>query len=395
MSLAPLDPCFLLAYFAQDIVRIAIDISSATPRRTGIGTYTYEMVRRIVRDPAHEFSLLFNSLRQPAPEFPELALPHVRLLRTRVPGPLLVKSWQHLGVPKIERFSGAVDLFHAPATYIPPQRAGTRVATVHDLYFGGKGETQWLGDRYLRWTAIHALPHVDGIIAVSSLTAQQVKALPWFDGRPRPPEIRVIPHGVDEIFLAPQSEARIAEVHSRYGLPDRYILHVGSTGARKNTGLVLAAHEAAVQLAPDLVPPLVLAGAEQTPMRSTRTIATGYVARDDLPALYAGASVLLLPSRMEGFGMPIIEALACGTPVIASPQTGALEFLPAETVVAAPGNAEALGATIARLLMDRTRLATLRDNGRAAVAHLTWDASARATLDFYQHLGSISASKRA
>ncbi len=106
-------------------MRIGIDISSATPGRTGIGTYTYELVRRLVRCRDHDWVLLFNSLRQTPPDLPEFRAPNVKVLRRRLPGPLLLKGWQHLDLPDVESLTGGpVDLFHSPSTYVPPQRRG-------------------------------------------------------------------------------------------------------------------------------------------------------------------------------------------------------------------------------------------------------------------------------
>jgi glycosyltransferase involved in cell wall biosynthesis len=122
-------------------------------------------------------------------------------------------------------------------------------------------------------------------------------------------------------------------------------------------------------------------------------VKAGYVAQENLPALYTGASALVFPSRMEGFGMPVVEALACGTPVITTANVGALEFLPPDTVTVVPDDsADALADAIVGVL--RADSAAPRTARRAAVAGLTWEACARATLGFFEQVADFSASKR-
>lgn len=167
-------------------MRIGIDISSASPVRTGIGTYTYELVRRLLRHPEHEFVLLFNSFRQPPPEFPELQNSNVTLKRHRFPGPALVNSWQTLGKPDIESLVGPVD-FHSPATMLPPQHRGIRATTIHDLFFlrSDAGPQGALGGSLIRAMIDKHLGEQHLILVNSQSTAREVLAL---EGKGLPPD---------------------------------------------------------------------------------------------------------------------------------------------------------------------------------------------------------------
>lgn len=368
-------------------MRIGIDISSITAMRTGIGCYTYELTRRLLRCEKHQFVLFFNSLRNPLPDFPELHNANVTVRHFRIPGPLLLKSWQYINRPHIEWFVGPVDVFHSPATYVPPQRTGMSVTTVHDLYFDAKpGDTSWLGGKYLRWVLRNRLSNSEGLIAVSSLTANSLRTSL---GTPHP-DIAVIAHGIDDRFFAPVEAQQIRAVHNRYAIPDRYILHVGTHEPRKNIETLVKAHQIATGSSGRTVPPLVLAGAHGTNPGSERVFCPGFVADADLPALYAGAELFVYPSHLEGFGLPVLEAMAQRVPVICSHNVGALEFLPADSaIVVDPASPPSIADAISRCLeMPMETRARMVAATREIVNRMTWDLCAQLTLAYFESLCS-------
>lgn len=367
-----------------------MDISSAVPSRTGIGTYTLELARRLVRQTEHEFVLLFNSLRQPPPECPEFHATNVSFLRRKIPGPLLLKAWQHLNAPAIDRLTaGPVDVFHSPATYIPPQRAGARVTTIHDLDFlEYETDPAPLGNDYYRATLGRRLFEMDAVIAVSERTAGEIRRFAENLGK-TPPAIHVVPHGLDERFLSPPMESAIQEARRRYELPNRYILSVGG-GPRKNLKCLL---EAWRNLPGSIKATytLVLAGLDEMEKRgiaakSDPTVAPrGYIVQDDLPALYHGADLFVFPSRAEGFGLPLIEALACGVPAICSTEVAAVDLIPpgiAETF--RPDDPGALGEILERLLTAESHRSQMSERGLAAAAEFSWEKCANKTLRVYE-----------
>ncbi|MBX7245876.1 MAG: glycosyltransferase family 4 protein [Candidatus Sumerlaeaceae bacterium] len=367
-------------------MRIGIDISSASPVRTGIGTYTYELVRRLVRHSDHEFVLLFNSFRQPPPEFPELKNSNVTLKHHRFPGPALVNSWQTLGKPDIESLVGPVDLFHSPATMLPPQHRGIRATTIHDLFFlrPDSGPQAALGGSLIRAMIEKRLCDQHLILVNSQSTAREVLALEGKGLPPDPSRVVVTPLGVDERFFTRPDESNLREFRARHHLPDDYILHVGTREPRKNLDDLLAAYR--LLLASNrYLPPLVCVGSGNDSKQShTEIIFPGYIPDSDMPALYRSASLLVFPSRHEGFGLPILEAMASGVPVICSSAMGALDHISRDSVSILPDNSPTtIAAAIETLLGDSVTLQNQVSSGHQSARSMTWDKCAARTLEAY------------
>jgi glycosyltransferase involved in cell wall biosynthesis len=202
--------------------------------------------------------------------------------------------------------------------------------------------------------------------------------------------VRVIPEGVDPGFgrIVP-SEA--AAARARLGLPPAYLLFVGQIAARKNPVRVL---EAVARL-PAGSPPLVLAGGSKGAAADVkeaharlglgdRARFLGHVAEGDLPALYSGARALVFPSLDEGFGLPVLEAFACGTPVLASTAGALPETAGGAALLVDPLSVDAIEEGIRRLLADGELRADLVARGRARAAALSWEETARRTLEAYR-----------
>lgn len=357
-------------------MRIAIDISSVTPHRTGIGVYTCELVKRLVQHD-HEFVLLFSSLRQPVPEFPEFRRPNVRMLARRIPGPLLLKSWQYFDRPSIEALAGKVDVFHAPATFVPPSRSAPVVTTIHDIFFeGAPRPRQPFGADYLGWVLRHRLRNVDGVICVSEMTRQAMLSSGFVEERQL---TEVIPHGIDSQFFERVSRDELARVQKKYRLPASYILHVGGADPRKNLEMLLQEYERL--RSQNAIPPLVVLAAADSQPAMPGVQFTPYIEHPDLPAVYRGALMLVYPSLLEGFGMPVLEAIASGVPVIASRNIGALEFLPRNSIKAVdPQRGEELRQAILQVLSDPQSATCSPEFVRA----LTWEDAAERTLSLYE-----------
>lgn len=386
-------------------MRIAIDISSATARRTGIGTYTYELTRELIRFPQHQFVLWFNSLRKEPLEFVQDLPSNVTFRCTQIPGPLLLKSWQYLNAPAIERFVGKVDLFLAPATYMPPQRSGIRAVTIHDLHFLGAppaGVTRF-GGQYLDWVVRNRLRESNLILTNDPLVETQLNENrnAWLgdDGNKKAlPLARTIPHGVCEQFRKPACADEIARTKTQLNLPDRFLLHVGANNPRKNLLALLQAldHTTAADF-----PQLLLAGASpgaglhETGRRlllsltgKQRVRNLGYISADQLGDLYRSATALVFPSIYEGFGLPILEAMACGCPVVCSRSCGALSFLPPDMaeIVNNPADSDELLGAIRQVLTARES-GDLRPRITAAQSEsmkFTWAKAAAETIAAFE-----------
>ncbi len=195
--------------------------------------------------------------------------------------------------------------------------------------------------------------------------------------------------------FAPQPPEAVSAVRERYGLPARYLLSVGTIEPRKNLGRVLAAFE---QLrAEDLVDALVIVGKkgwlyddffarlDRSPAKQA-VIFPGWVADADLPAVYAGASALAFPSEFEGFGLPVLEAMACGAPVVCSNTSSLPEVAGDAALLVDPLDTDALTVALRRVLSERSLASALRRRGAAQAARFSWARTAQETVAVYEQI---------
>jgi glycosyltransferase involved in cell wall biosynthesis len=265
------------------------------------------------------------------------------------------------------------------------------VLTVHDLIFRHLPEHH---KRLNRWYLRASLPlycrRADRIIAVSEATRQDLIAaydLP-------PAKVRVI-HEAAAPRFRPTSDAVQTGVRVRYGLPARYLLYVGTLEPRKNLTRLLRVW-APLRRSGD-VPPLVLIGARgwliddffaalaRSDVRED-VILPGYIADADLPAVYGGATAFVFPSLYEGFGLPPLEAMACGTPVACSNTSSMPEVVGDAAVIFDPRDEGAMTEALRQLAADADLRAELRARGLRRAAEFSWARAAQETVALYQEL---------
>ncbi len=301
-------------------------------------------------------------------------------------------AYEQLALPLALRRRRA-QVFHSAAYAMPVVGAPPSVVTVHDLSFVRlPGTFPARQARYLAAATRHAVRHAQAIIAISDFTRREL-----IDGLGADPaRIHVVPNGVDAAFR-PAAAPDVAAYRRRAGLPERFVLSVGTLQPRKNYGVLLRAW-AAMRDAPgaagDAPPALVIAGApgwgdsdigalaERLGVRGD-VILPGFVAAADLPLLYAAATVCAVPSRYEGFGLPAIEAMACGTPVVVSDAGSLPEVVGDAGLTVDPDDVAGWAAALGALLADPARRADLARRGRAQAARFTWDRTAELTVAAY------------
>jgi glycosyltransferase involved in cell wall biosynthesis len=273
------------------------------------------------------------------------------------------------------RFARAIaddhpDVVFVPGHVLPLVLRAPGVVTIHDVGHrherGAYRPGEWLYlELMTRWMARHARR----LIAVSQSTANDLQRF----YRVPPSRLRMIHSGVDE-RMRPQPREQVARVRAAYGLPDRYFLYVGRAHPRKNLPLLRRAFDAARR--DGLAATLVLAGPGHLQTASDEVIALPYVPPADLPPLYAGALALTLPSRFEGFGFPVLEAMRCGTPVLAS-SAGALPEIVGEAgVLLDPADEGGWTQAMRRVDEDQTERQRLIAAGLSWSAGFTWTATA-------------------
>ena len=299
--------------------------------------------------------------------------------------------WEQVVLPRLIR-ELELDVFHAPASVgLPLAKRCAYVLTVHDVI--GRAAPHLVGQapalaRLHHWARERiSLRRADAIITESDHARRDITR--WLDVTPE--RITVIPGGADPRFR-PLEAAAAGVVAVRHGLGRPYLLYVGGLDRRKNVGALIEAYAASRARAEA---DLVLVG-ERTPEWQAlsaraaalgvgaRTRFLGYVPDEDLPALYTGAALFVYPSLYEGFGLQLVEAMACGVPVIAANCTSLPEVLAGAGMLVDAGDAPALAAAIDAVLFDPALAARLRERGLRVAEPLTWERAARRTRDVYR-----------
>lgn len=362
-------------------VRIAVDARILElPCPTGVERAATEMLRAL---PAclrpGDAMLLFGRGRVEAPGGRHSAVDSVAL-----GGPEVPMLWRETTLAGALGEYGAHVLW-SPVAAIPVQSAVPRVATIH--------ETPWLVrprmEGFLREQAHKirlriAVEVAARIVCPSrSAAAQVTEAFP--DAQPR---VRVVPHGVPAMFLAPPDAVRDGALRARIGVAAPYLLHVGGTRERKDVPLLLRAY--ARYLLRGGQAQIVLAGPGDPPDRAPRGVrAVGYVTDEMLLALYDGAEALVVSSESEGFGIPVIEAMARGVPVVTTSAGGLSQTAGGAATLVPPGDDEALAAAIRQLELDPALRATLVAKGRVRAAACRYSDSAARLYDVLAEASAI------
>lgn len=374
---------------------IGIDYTAAAWQGAGIGRYTRELVRAVVgRDRGLRYRLFFAARGLPAGSpylagLRELCAAHPNVEARPIPlSPRqLTILWQRLRLPlPAELLVGRIDLLHAPDFVLPPTRART-LLTVHDLTFLVRPECAEAGlRRYLARAVPRALGRADLVVVDSQATAGDLARLLGVE-RSR---VRLIYPGVDPRFR-PLPAAESAAARGALGLPDQFLLFVGTLEPRKNLPRLIEAF-ALAGLAPSLH--LVIAGrrgwhyepafaAVERLGLKPRVHFLDFIADGQLPALYNLARAFVYPSLYEGFGLPVLEALACGTPVVTAAVSSLPEVAGEAAVLVEPGSSQMIADGIRRALADEARL---RAAGPGQARRFTWTAAADELLACYQAL---------
>ena len=285
---------------------------------------------------------------------------------------MLYDSWHRLQAPSVQRLVGRVDVVHATGGAVPPAGRARLVATVNDLAFLSRPE--WFTGRGVRFATRGfelARARAAMVIAPSRTTADDL-ALNGVE----PERIRIAP--LAATAAAPEPE-EIDAVRARHQLPEVFALWVGTAEPRKNLAGLLRATE---RTETDV--PLVLAGPDGWGVDADTLVAEaacdvvrlGFVPQRELPALYAAARVFVYPSLMEGFGLPVLEAMAQGTPVVTSAGTATEEVCADPASVVDPTDFEALAAAIDAVVGDDAEHARRSAAARDRASQFTWGATA-------------------
>ncbi len=356
---------------------------------TGIGRYTVDLLRAMQSASGNASFILMTTEREDHqrlwPHFERRPLGFSGLL----PSLLTVGNLQLLLRTRHYR----VDLLHDPnglAPFFGPFGNIARVATVFDAFAYTCPETHNLVDNWrYRWHLPYAAKLADAIITISVASARDLtRCLHVAQDR-----VEVIYPGVDRRFAPVTHNSEVSRILQRYGIVAPYLLYVGGINARKNIARLYEAYAAVKRSHPSVT--LVIAGKRQWQTREIdetferlglegRVLFTGYVADEDLPVLYSAADVFVFPSLFEGFGLPPLEAMACGTPVVTSNVSSLPEAVGDAALTVDPGDVRAIADAISQVLANPSLAAELRSKGLARAKRFTWERAAQETLAVYE-----------
>lgn len=367
-----------------------LDISAAVHRRAGLGRYAESLARALADRVPDRLAFFYNAENGIEPLKGLEQTPTHTVALGYKPWRMLVWLGQLAGTG-FNRLVPGARLFHATEHLLLPLRGIPTVLTVHDLIFRQLPQHH---KRLNRWYLNLTMPlycrRASHIIAVSEAARRDLMAAYGVPSE----KITVIYEAADPRFCR-QSAVAVASALARYDLPARYLLFVGTIEPRKNLGRLLAAFERIYR--EGLSDALVIVGKrgwlyddffaalEHSPVRE-HVIFPGFVPDADLPAVYTGAQALVLPSLCEGFGLPVLEGMACRTPVICSNTSSLPEVAGDAALLVDPTHVDEIAGAITRVLTDSALHAQMRVRGEEQAARFSWERTAEETLAVYQQL---------
>jgi glycosyltransferase involved in cell wall biosynthesis len=372
-------------------LRIAIDAHSVGTGLGGNESYATNLIEALAEiDSVNRYTIYVTrpeALERFSNRWPNFevraTLPHTPLIRI----PLTLSA---------ELRRNPVDVLHVQFT-APPFSPCPVVVSIHDLSFEHLPQTfKWRSRKQLRITVRRSAREATHVIALSEYARSDIIA----SYRLSSEKVSVIPLAAPAHFRPVQNE-EVQRVRQTYGIEGEYILSVGAIQPRKNLSRLVAAYSRLRWARPEVkLPKLVLVGKcawlyDETLRTikelevSNSVILTGYVPQADLPALYSGALCLVYPSYFEGFGLPPLEAMKCGAPVIVGDKTSLPEVVGDAALLVDPFNVDDLACAIKRVITDSNLRAQLRVKGLDRAKLFNWEETARQTLSVYKKAAGL------
>jgi glycosyltransferase involved in cell wall biosynthesis len=373
-------------------LRIAIDAHSVGTGLGGNESYATNLVEALAEvDPINHYTLYVTrreALERFSNRWPNFSvratLPHTPLIRI----PLTLSA-------ELRRYP--VDVLHVQFT-APPFSPCPVVVSIHDLSFEHLPQTfKWRSRKQLRTTVRRSARAAAQVIALSEFTRNDIISSYHI----RPENVSVIPLAAPAHFRPVHDKEELQRVRQTYGIEGDYILSVGAIQPRKNLSRLVEAYSRLRRARPEVkLPQLVLVGKcawlYTETLRTIKelevsgsVILTGYAPEADLPALYSGALCFVYPSYFEGFGLPPLEAMKCGTPVIVGDKTSLPEVVGDAGMLVDPFDVDRMAAAIQRVISDSNLRAQLRVKGLERANLFDWQETARQTLSVYKRAAGM------
>lgn len=377
-------------------MRIGIDYTAAVRQSGGIGRYTRNLIQALAeQDSRHQYTLFVaGGLGEKDRLRPWPA--NFRLRSVPISDRWMHILWQRLRLPvPIQAITGPLDLFHSPDFVLPPTGRAPAILTVHDLSFLRVPQYFVQGFReYLESAVSRAVQRARNILVDSESTRRDLIELMSIESE----RVSVLYPGVEARFQSVRESAELAKVRSRYKLPKRFILGLSTLQPRKNFDGLIRAFRSLLADREDTLGigdlHLVIVGGKGWMYEETMALVEGYglgqrihfpgFANDgDLPAIYSLAEVFAFPSWYEGFGLPVLEAMACGVPVVAADNSSLPEVVGDAGLMVDAADTDALAEALAQLLTDQLLRARLVRSGYQQAQRFSWEEAAQQLLSTY------------
>ncbi len=360
-------------------VRILLDYRPALRARTGVGEYAHQLATALARrlSPGDSLVLFSSSWKD---RLPAGVIPGTSVIDARVPVTFLNLAWHRLEWPPIETFAGEVDVVHSMHPLLMPAQRAAQVVTVYDLYFLAAPEHTSAEIRrdYPPLAGSHAR-RADAIITISEYTASLVRSQLGADG--------------DRVTICPVGAPAWAPIERRGSASGSHVLFMGTIEPRKNVQTLLRAYAELIARNPD-APPLLLAGRLAPacqplldelarPPLAGRVRHLGYVNEAERERLYREASIVVLPSLDEGFGLPALEAMTIGVPVVVSSRGALPEVVGRAGLIVDAEDVAGLATAMDRILKDPALAQACSLAGIEQARRFSWDGSAGRLMQAY------------
>jgi len=372
-------------------LKIAIDVTPITYSRGGVGYYTYKLVEAIIAIDKDDSFILYYGMKTDQ-RLPLFAGPNISIVQAPISPRIANKLFRQCQIP-IEMFVGNVDIVHAPSYFVKCMKRTRSIITIHDLAYLIYPHT--FPKHIIRDLEKHlkeSIEHSSLILADSVSTKKDL--IQYF--KVDPLKVRVIYLGVDNKFMRYGIKDDESDLIESFGIERKYILHVGSFEPRKNIERLLQAYSL-IRSNKQINHRLVLVGKDEwlekdlfDEIRKTEyfgdVIILKDVKEDELIKLYNNAEMLVYPSLYEGFGLPLLEAMACGTPIAASYSSSIPEVVGEAAVYFDPLSVNEMAQKMFELIESEELRGKLIEAGLKRVAFFTWERTAQETINAYREV---------
>lgn len=293
-------------------------------------------------------------------------------------------------------FGEKAEITHFFNFCVPPGVSGKKVVTIHDMAFRRYPKTvRFRTRKMLQFYLGKSIKRADAILTVSKFTKRELQRFYHVPDE----KVFVVPNGIDQaVFRSDYSDREVERAKTSYGIDGDYFLYLGTLEPRKNLLRLVKAYQNLQQERQETLPKLVLAGgtgwmckelfqAVEQSKQKKQILFTGYIKDGDVPLLMKGARIFCFPSLYEGFGMPVLEAMACGTPVLTSNRTALAEIAGGAALKVNPESIEELKKGLECLYQDRELAKKCIERGLERAEQYTWEAAAKRLEAVYQSLG--------